>query len=93
MPQNLSILGVFAQERRPATQTMEGKELRKIREAAGVSQADVAREIEISQSRLSYIEAGKRPITPEQFHRAVLFILARKEERDREFAVATGGSR
>ena len=71
---------------------MKGKELRETREAAGVSQADVAAHIGVSQSRLSYIESGKRPITPEQFHRAILFIIATKEERDAQFAAVTGGT-
>ena len=70
---------------------MKGKELRETRKAAGVSQADVAAHIGVSQSRLSYIEAGKRPITPQQFHEAILFVLAEKRNRDARFAVVTEG--
>jgi transcriptional regulator with XRE-family HTH domain len=71
---------------------MKGKELRETREAARVTQAEVAAHLGISRSRLCHIEAGVRPITPEQFHKAMTFVIERKAENDAKFAAVTGGS-
>jgi len=65
-------------------------ELKETREAARVTQAEVAAHLGISQSRLSLIEAGKRPITPEQFHNAILFIVEQEKARAARFAEVVG---
>lgn len=48
-----------------ATRTLNGATVRVIREALGISQADLAARADISQGALSHIEAGKFGTTPQ----------------------------
>lgn len=60
---------------------MNGRELRQLIEASGLSYQEVADELGVSKNLISLQTLGKRRITPEQEAKAVPFL--RKHARDR----------
>ena len=71
---------------------MSGPELKTARQAARVSQADVAAHLGVGQTLLCRMEAGTRPITPAQFHAAMDYVLTCAKEHAAELERVTGGS-
>jgi transcriptional regulator with XRE-family HTH domain len=62
---------------------MQGKALREFREAAGISQGEVADEIPINRGSLSLMETGKLRIPedlPARYRAAVQTIVARRAQ-------------
>ncbi len=48
---------------RPVANTLTGPDLRRMREALGVSAADVARELRVSRQRVHRVESDTQPVT------------------------------
>ncbi len=58
----------------PTTQNDTGETLRRMRQAAGVSQKDLASALGVTPGHLSHVEAGNRPLTRDLLHRAATHI-------------------
>jgi transcriptional regulator with XRE-family HTH domain len=56
--------------------TMTGRDLKSLRVAAGVLLAEMGKEVGVTESYLSKIESGARPITPDLDRRFREYLLA-----------------
>jgi DNA-binding XRE family transcriptional regulator len=63
----------------PPLPALTGRDMRLIRQVRGVRQGDVARACGVSESKMSFIETGRDPVTPEI---EVAFIRAMWPARD-----------
>lgn len=77
-------------ETRNSAQLREfGAELRQLREAAGLSQRELARDAQIStHSRVSELESGKRSLTIDELERIFEVLQVAKSDRERLLGIA-----
>ena len=70
-----------------------GTIIRRLRHAAGLSQSDLARRLNVHQAHLSRLESGERRLVPDTIREVKAAIRASLEERQAAVARVTGSRR
>jgi transcriptional regulator with XRE-family HTH domain len=70
-----------------------GTVIRRLRQAAGLSQSDLARRLNVHQAHLSRLESGERRLVPETIREVKAAIRASLKERQAAVARLTGSKK